>query len=149
MVEFPPTCLRGIPNKEPQYFSTTGDVTGYIFRPHSEQNPNKKGWYELSINWEDDSTVEKFTQQTLKDDGSLKYIGGVARVGRSRIEKLGKEEQFNGYINFERSPLPENSFHGNLLLHQDKVKQASKARRNAFYGRLADIVVEVIPPIET
>jgi hypothetical protein len=149
MVDYPPTCLRGIPNKEPQYFSTTGDITGYIFRPHSEQKPNKAGWYELSINWEDDDTVEKFTLQTLRDNGSIKYKGGVARVGRNRIERLGKIEQFNGYIGYERSPLPDNPFHGNVLLHQDKVKQAPKARRNAFYGRLADIVIDVIPPIES
>lgn len=144
MVDYPPTCLRGIPNKGPQYYSNTGEITGYVFRPHSEEAPNTEGWYEISINWEDDDTVEEITLHTTGEDGDIKFKGGLARVGRDRLDKLINRDQFDGFVNYERAPKKENPYHGNILLHKNKIND-SKSRRRAFFGVLADIIIIVIP----
>lgn len=146
MVDFPPTCLRGIRNKGPQYFSTTGEILGYVFRPHSKEDPTTGGWYEVSINWEDDDTVEGITLRTLGEDGGLKFMGGAARVGRDRLDKLMTRDIYSGFIGYERSPEQENPFHGHILLHKDKI-DVSKSRRRAFFGSLADIIIQKVPPI--
>lgn len=151
--EYPPTLLRGIPNKSPQFFDTLGSVTGYIFKPHSDQQP-VNGFYKESINWEDDDTVEVFTLSQRKPDNTLKFKGGVARVLREEINRMMEEVPYANTVAYNRERIvanPDegiegNPYHGNLLLDETRVD--SSVMKKAFFSRLKRTIDDVIPPIE-
>jgi len=148
--EYPATFLRGIPHDGNQYFDNRGNATGYIFRPHSNQQP-ANGFYEQSINWEDNDTVVRFTLSERKSDNTLRYKGGAARVLREEIDRIGQEVPFIGVVAYNRDPIEansakgieENPYHGNLLLHEGRV---NSAMRKAVFARLKLTIKEVIPP---
>ena len=73
---------------------------------------------EASINWEDDEQTKDFTFQQQNNDGKLKYDGGIAIIPRSELDKIKKRygtEQFE----YERAVIPDNKYHGNLLLNSE------------------------------
>lgn len=144
--DFPPTLLRGVPNKNAQFFDNQGRVTGNVFRPHDKQEP-EQGFYKISINWEDDNTVEEFTLKEKLDDGSYHYRGGVVRLCLARINSMQREIAWQGSIEYNREPIPGvNDYHGNLLLKEEKVR--SKINRRALLARLQLVIIKFIPPIE-
>jgi len=142
---YPPTFLRGIPHKGPQYFDNQGEVLGHIFRPHDRDLP-EAGVFKVSINWEDDATVEDFTLRAIKDDGTLHYNGGAARVSLEKINLMRQEPPYVGTVGYQRDAIRGvNEYHGNLLLNEDRARGSSRA---AFFRRLKFTVIDVIPPIE-
>jgi hypothetical protein len=143
--DYPSNFLRGIPNKSPQFFDSREQVTGNIFRPHDDQNP-ENGFYEISINWEDDDAVESFTLRELKDDGSYRYKGGVARVSLERINQMQQEPAWNGAVDYNRDPIEGNNYHGNLFLDENKLQ--NKNNKKALMARLQLTILHVVPPIE-
>jgi hypothetical protein len=143
---YPPTLLRGIPNKSDQFFDSQGQVTGNVFRPYDGQEP-KNGFYEISINWEDDDRAEDFTLHERLEDGSYHYKGGAVRVSLKRIDAMRKEAPWVGTVEYCREPIfGVNDYHGNLLLIEDRVK--NKNSRRALLARLQLMITVVIPPIE-
>jgi hypothetical protein len=143
---YPPTLLRGIPNKSIQFFDSQGQVTGNVFRPHDNQEP-KNGYYEISINWEDDEKAEDFTLHEPLSDGSYHHKGGVARLSLERIDAMRKETPWVGAVEYCREPIANNNYHGNLLLSEDTVK--NKNNKKALLARLRFVIINgVIPPIE-
>ena len=141
---YPPTFLRGIPHKGPQYFDSQGEVLGYIFRPNDDAIP-EAGVFKVSINWEDDATVEAFTLNARQDDGNLHYRGGVARVSLEKINLMRQEPPYAGTVQYHREAIRGNEYHGNLLLNEDRVRGSS---RKAFFRKLKFTINNVIPPIE-
>jgi len=72
--------------------------------------------HEASINWDDDKKAIEFTFNQKKNEGALKYEGGVATLPRRELDKIRKlygPMQFN----YERERRPGNKYHGNLLLN--------------------------------
>ena len=147
--DYPPTFLRGIPNKTGSFFDNLGNVTGSIFRPHDRQQPND-GFYEISINWEDDHMTEDFTLRETNEAGSYRFKGGAARVLLEGIHEIQQEPMWNGVIAYNRDPINEdnyrNDYHGNLLLNE--VNMSNKDSKKALLAQLRLAVVHVIPPIE-
>ena len=143
---YPPSLLRGIPNKGNQFFNSRGEVTGNIFRRYDGQEP-VNGFYEISINWEDDESVEDFTLHELNEDCSFHYKGGAARVILERINSMRQEPPWIGSIDYCREPIVGiNIYHGNLLLEQGRIE--NKTSRKALLARLKFTIANVIPPIE-
>jgi hypothetical protein len=147
--DYPPTFLRGIPNKTGQFFDNRGDVTGGIFRPHDHQQPNN-GYYEISINWEDNDGVEDFTLRETNEAGDYRFKGGAAKVSLEGIHEIQQDPMWNGAVAYNREPINEdnyrNDYHGNLLLNQ--VNVSNKDSKRALLAQLRLAVVRVIPPIE-
>jgi hypothetical protein len=142
---YPTTLLRGIPNKSAQFFDSQGEVTGNVFRPFDGQNP-ENGYYEISINWEDNKGVENFTVRESLSDGSFHYKGGVARVSLEKIGAMQSEAMWDGSVKYCRAPIIGiNDYHGNLLLNKDKVE--NKTSKKALLARMKFIIIEVISPI--
>ena len=70
---------------------------------------------ETSINWEDDSTVLFFT---LNNEQLATF--GAARLSREHLDSIINESEFLRKsdikrLTYERAPLPDNRFHGNLV----------------------------------
>ncbi len=145
-VDYPNYCLRGLPNYV-EYIDSTGQPTEKIFRPFSTQEPREDGWFDLSVNWEDEILageipVEEFTLRYPNADGGLKYHGGAVRIDRARLDTVMQEEPCAGGVAYERRPLQDNRFHGSILIHND-VRQNS-ARKKAVAGKLLKSVVHHI-----
>lgn len=139
--EYPLTFLRGIPNKSPQFFDSNDQITGGIFRPADEQLP-VDDFYELSINWEDDSSILNITLQSRLEDGELHFKGGAARISRQKIDEMQQEPPYKGVVKYRRSPLIDNKYHGDLLLQRDACDE--KARKKALRERLRRAIIEVL-----
>lgn len=142
---YPPSFLRGIPNRNPQFFDNQGNVTGGVFRPHDQQLP-ENGFYKISINWEDNAGVENFTLNERLDDGSYHYNGGAARVSLERLELMRQDPPWVGSVEYNREPIAEiNEYHGNLLLNEDRI--VNRISKKALLARLRLTVIAVVPPL--
>jgi len=138
--DYPDQCLRGIKSKT--LIPEEGLVNNELFY-FDEKNSN--GFFELSINWNDPEKAIPFTLAQKKDDGvEIKYKGGIAVIDRSELDKINKLQLLNGMLSYERAKLPENLYHGNLLLNGD----VSKLKRKYIAVTLAIHVSEIIPQME-
>ncbi len=114
-MSYPEDCIRGIlkdnfvVNKQDCLYATA-----VLYQFCGTNRPD--GMYEASINWCDDESAIEFTFGQKNNDETLKYDGGVAILQRSELDKIKKrygQEQFN----YERAFIPDNKYHGNLLLN--------------------------------
>jgi len=110
---FPDTFLKGIPAAD--FVAADGTISAALFH-FDNQHTRTDGWIEQSINWEDNDGALALTLNQRKQDGQLQFRVGVARLPRIEIDTLSRLPTVNGIISYERSPLPDNTYHGNLLL---------------------------------
>lgn len=122
-MNFPDTCIRGIPNET--FLTEDGAVGSHLFQ-FTTQPGRQDGWLELSINWEDDEAVSDFTLQQIRQDGTLQFRAGIAFLLVEEIERLNQRPMVRGLLGYERQELPDNPYHGNLLLRADTVKHTRK-----------------------
>ncbi len=150
MPVFPETLLRGIPKKDKAYFDNEGNPTVTVFRPSEDQlkNPDLSGFTDISINWEDNSEVEKFTLETLSSsgDGTFHFKGGTVRLSLDKLEIIKNDVNWAGKIDYRRDdpPLTDNIYHGDLLLANENLKTSDN--RKAILGRLSFAIIKYIHP---
>jgi len=135
---YPDNCLRGIPNEN--QVQEDGLVSTDLFF-FNEQKVRQTGEFEHSINWVDDPSVIPFTLSQKKSDDSLQFGGGIAMIPRAEIDRTSKLPTLDGALSYDRQPLPENLYHGNLIL----AAGISKQRRRLIAATLAMLVSEIIP----
>ena len=119
-MDYPSKILRGIPNKE--FLDEYGNPHTSLFnfsRPSSDRNDNN---IEESINWEDDEDAIRFTLEQKKD-GRIQFSEGIAVMSRSEVDRLCIRMVVKNKLTYERKKLPENKYHGNLLLANDTPKK--------------------------
>lgn len=122
-MDYPSNCLRGIPN--PSYFNPDGTVGSHLF--YFEANDHRTdGWNDLSINWEDNDSVSEFTLSQKNPDGGLQFKGGLVVLPRDELDRLNNRPLVKGLLSYERDALPDNPFHGNLLLQANTSKPTMK-----------------------
>lgn len=90
-------------------------ATGAMFQFHQKEDGRQDGWIEESINWRDDEEAISFTLNAKRDDDTPKYKIGIAVLPRYHLDWIGKTYGRSVFA-YERNPLPDNSYHGNLLL---------------------------------
>ncbi|MCE7988200.1 MAG: hypothetical protein DYG89_44135 [Caldilinea sp. CFX5] len=126
MAEFPTHCLRGIRKKE-YFVEGTQVLSAGIFEPDPRTSDQRAdGGSETSINWEDNATVVSFT---LRNRQSAAH--GIARLPRQVIEEINQLPNLARYVgvrpdrfvSYERAPLPDNIYHGNLVFARQLPKQ--------------------------
>ena len=132
-MNYPENSIKGIPNDS--FLLEDGTVGSHLF--HFEQ-PRDDGGVEQSINWEDDESVIDFTLNQKKANGDLQFRAGVAILPPSEIDRLSKLPTISGSLSYERSPLDNNPYHGNLLLRANvpkaKMKQIAASLALAISG---------------
>ena len=117
-MHYPENSIKGIPNND--FLIEGRNVASHLF--HFEQTRDD-GAVAQSINWEDGASVIDFTLNQRKENGELQFRAGVAIIPRSEIDRLCRLPTIGGLLSYERSPLEENPYHGNLLLQRDVPKQ--------------------------
>ena len=136
-VPFPEDCIRGISNTD--WLCEEGPASINMFQFNSGRD-REDGWIEESINWHDDPNVVAYTlAQRNSKDTKAKFSVGAAILPRKVIDNLGKEG-FSDNVRYERWSLPENPYHGNLLLHSE----TSKNLKTLIRARLAFGVSKII-----
>lgn len=110
-------CLRGILNDS---FLVPGkkEAAPHLF--YFNDAPERDGWKERSINWQDDEKALEFTLN-FRDEGSkeFKFKAGVVRLAREEVDSIMRLRNALGILIYERRPLDGNAYHGNLLLKSD------------------------------
>ncbi len=76
---------------------------------------------EVSINWEDDPTVE---QITLADNKNAQH--GAARLRRVSIERMCKVAAAHRPLMWERKETPDNPHHGNIIYSESLSRPAQR-----------------------
>ena len=133
---YPDNCLRGISNQsQVQEDDLVANDVFYFLDDHTRAD----GTFEQSINWDDENAIP-FTLSQKRQDGSLQFRGGVAVIARCDLDRLSKLPAFGEALSYDRQPLPENPYHGNLIL----TAGISKARRKAIAVTLAMHVSRII-----
>jgi len=122
-MSFPDNCLRGIPNAT--YLSAEGSVGSHLFNFNAGSDRGD-GWAELSVNWEDDDSVIDFTLSQRKADGDLLFKGGAVVIPRAEIDRLNNRPTVRDLLSYERQPISDNPFHGNILLRAHTSKPTMK-----------------------
>jgi len=126
---FPDNCLKGIPKEDG--LTPEGAVARHIF--YFEDNPQRSdGLTDQSINWEDDTDAIEFTLSQLKD-GRPQFSVGIAVLPREEIDRLRLTIPGYSTLFYERHPLSDNRYHGNLLISAS----SSKPLKNVVAGALA------------
>ena len=104
-------------------------IGAFQFGNHTdERNDN---YHEASINWEDDEGAVKTLLEQKKDDtGELMFKYGYARLPFNLVKMTLKSLMMKDYLNFERKPLDNNPYHGNILIPGDINKQEKSMIQN-------------------
>ena len=123
MMDFPVNCLRGIPNND--FLVGDGSVASHLFT-FKDEDKRDDGWIEQSINWEDDNSALAFTLKQLNDKGEIQFKAGIAVLPRSELDHITKQPSVSGILAYERQPLEDNQYHGNILLKADTPKPTKK-----------------------
>jgi hypothetical protein len=102
-----------------------GSVGSHLFY-FKDRDKRGDGWVEQSINWEDDNLAIELSLNQQKENGDFQFKVGLARIPREEIDRLNKQPTVNGVLDYERQPLEDNPYHGNLLLRSDVPKRTMK-----------------------
>ena len=74
-------------------------------------------YHEASINWEDDAqAVILLLEQKKEGTEELMFKYGYARLPLNLVKMTLKSLIFKKYMDFERKPLRNNPYHGNILI---------------------------------
>ena len=114
---YPKEFLRGIANKD---FIDNGHVlfSAFQFDDTGRVDENR----EASINWLDDDGAISLALNQRKENGKLQFTGGVARINLDYAKLILHNFSQEGFT-YERAPLENNKYHGNLLLDNSLSKQ--------------------------
>ena len=114
-MSYPDECLKGIPNES--FITQDKKISAHLFY-FKDEHIRPDGWCRQSINWNDD---DNSIQHTLnqKNNGNVQFKIGVVLLSRAELDKISRRPLINGMLSYERDPLPDNRYHGNLLLKTD------------------------------
>ena len=135
---YPDDCIRGISN--PQSVTSGNTIASDVFY-FWERDKRSDGWIELSVNWHDDDGAIEITLAQRKENGEIQFKYGLALLPRSGVETIMRMPGLSDMLTYERRALPDNPYHGNLLLREG----VEPAKMKQIAGTLALYVVAVIP----
>lgn len=115
---YPKEFIRGISNKD--FIDDHGHVLCSAFQ--FDDTGRNDGNQEASINWLDDSGAITTALSQKKENGKIQFPGGVARINLGTV-KLFLHYYYQAGFSYERAPLENNKYHGNLLLEKSLSKQ--------------------------
>ena len=108
---YPEYCLKGIKAKD--CISDDGEIEAHLFE--FKKRNDSEDWRQ-SVNWQDDDLAIEFTLRQTKPDGTLLFKHGIVSVSRREIDRINSRPSINGVLSYERDQLPDNPYHGHLVL---------------------------------
>jgi hypothetical protein len=137
-MSYPAHCLRGISDRNS--LDEEGIPTGSLFQFNKANRED--GYVEESISWLDDEEVFDilFSQRNKKDEIQFKF--GAVLLSREKIDRIMRINWIRTKLLYERHVIPDNKYHGNLLVDSNTSKQT----RNSISASIAlQASEEVIP----
>jgi len=142
MKKYPSKLIRGISN--PNDLNDEGHVTlsVFIFKSNPFRSDGKE---ELSVNWCDDySKAVSIAMNQTKEDGSIQFRAGVAIIQKSTLDEMKKSPICMGRLDYERAPLDDNEFHGNITCVSGLTKQTRDMIRASLVLSVSSIVPRTV-----
>lgn len=135
--EYPESFLRGIVQKE---HISDFIIKSSFFSSGFSKNPREDGYFDMSINWYDckeslDLAMNQRKENT--EEKAITYKHGIAEFDTKIINDIVK--RYKNLLSYERAPLDNNIYHGNLLL-SDKL---DKLERPTLFGVMSFAFVKV------
>ena len=124
--EFPDEFIRGISSKD---FIQNGLVLSSAFQFEDFRRTDNMS--EASINWVDDEGAVELALNQKKDNGKLQFSAGVTRLELETV-KLFLRSIPPEVFSYERAPLEDNVYHGNLLIDSKVNKQIRQLIMNGL-----------------
>jgi len=120
-MDYPDKFIRGVLSMN--YVDADGRATAEIFLFNDNANRGD-GFSEASINWYDDKNALNLIMEQRKEndnnESAYKFPYGAAIIERAEADRIIKIPLYKNVFNYERAPLDNNKYHGNLLLkHSD------------------------------
>ncbi len=125
----PDSFFRGF--SHPGCFTPEGFITNEGFKfDLPVESPRSDSFEEASINWKDDEHALRILclQRSKKNDIQFKY--GYSELKLSDVTL--QLRPFLSYFDYERKPLINNPYHGNLLIDRTVSGQTKKMMRDAL-----------------
>lgn len=134
-MSYPVQFIRGIAREE---WIDDGRLAAASFQ--FIEIPREDDYLELSINWYDDEGA--LTEILLKKKGNddLYFRMGAAIFCRKELDRHMKTKLCENRLNYERSPIDDNPYHGNILI----LKGLNKTQKNMLYGAIAMCMDKII-----
>lgn len=123
---YPDQLLRGISTDQAL------DEYGFTYELFQFGCGDHKDWEEASINWRDNEEAVGVLLNMRKENGGPKYKNGIAVLDRSYLDSA--PSKWKPLLSYERKALPDNPYHGNVLLK----KGLRKLRRRMITAYLAE-----------
>lgn len=125
-----PECfLRGFNTKE--CFTKEQNIAIGAFQFGNHTDDRNDNYHEASVNWEDDEgAVTTLLTQKKDDNDELMFKYGYARLPLNLVKMTLKSLIMKDYLDFERKPLENNPYHGNLLIPGDITKPEKSMIQN-------------------
>lgn len=96
----------------------------FQFGDHTDKRTNN--YHEASVNWEDDDgALTTLLEQKKEETGEIMFKYGYARLPLNLVRMTLKSLIDKKYLDFERKPLENNPYHGNILISGD-IKKPEK-----------------------
>jgi len=121
---YPEKFIKGIPDDKCIY--EDGTIATHLFHFH-ENSSRKDDNMDQSINWYDDENAITHTLNQINPHSKeIHFKEGLVTIVLDDLEWLNKRPGVNNILNYERQPLDQNPYHGNLLIHKDIPKKSMK-----------------------
>ena len=143
MLDYPEEFLRGVLNDTFLLHNESGNVyvssTFFKDKTGYSESMKKPGYMEMSINWYDEEDALKHLKEQLDNNGRKQYLSGVAVFSRIALDSLCRNPAFDGRVSYNRDELPNNKFHGNLLVKKEIIdgKDKNKVARDMISASIA------------
>lgn len=128
---FPENFLRGFNMKD--CFTSEHNIATAAFQFSDFTNNRSDNYHEASINWEDDKKAVTLLLEQKKEGTEEKMFKyGYARLPLNHVKMILKSLIDKNYLAFERRPLENNPYHGNILIIGDIKKQEKTMIQNCL-----------------
>lgn len=123
-MSYPDHFVRGV--RDRSHVPNGGPTNPALFYFDRKSGTLDNAW-EMSINWQDNYAVIAFTLDQRRTDGEHEFKVGCIVVSRQAVDGLAKLPTMRRVLSYERKPVDDNPYHGNLLLAPETPKAQMKA----------------------
>ena len=136
-MDYPDKVLRGISGK---FIGLDGILDGEAFQL---DDAREDGFCEISVTWYDEpKAFEVLMLQKKETTQEIQFIYGAAEINRHDLDNYMKPHVLAGQFSYERSPTPDNIYHGNFLV----LDSLDKGKKKFIKNKLAMLGNPVIHP---
>lgn len=126
--EYPELFYRGISSKGFLDSSGHPNISTFVFDDVGRNDLFR----EMSVNWNDSSESLDVLLGQKKENGCIQFVGGAISFELSKIREILYPLIVDKKFHYERRPLENNKFHGNLLLKYDPNDKAESKQSDSL-----------------